>query len=200
MTLISIIRQLGVHVTETKEVIGYILSANRREWKFIANEYATIHDLCTELQSQTNIPVVSYTNMRIINIKQEILLQHKELLKIIIEIIVVQPRLITQAEKVMENKTELITHSVKNDEEMAGLITHSVKSNEEKKGEVQLFRIGRKKRTCKLCRTGIGEYKRKKDPLISTYENILCEMCYKGFHWDMKGERKYDYFKYEKKE
>ncbi|KAI5133936.1 hypothetical protein NEAUS04_1516 [Nematocida ausubeli] len=186
MTLISIIRQLGVHVTETKEVIGYILSANRREWKFIANEYATIHDLCTELQSQTNTPVVSYTNMRIINIKQEILLQHKELLKIIIEIIVVQPRLITQAEKVMEDKTEHITHSVK--------------SNEEKKGEVQLFRIGRKKRTCKLCRTGIGEYKRKKDPLISTYENILCEMCYKGFHWDIKGERKYDYFKYEKKE
>lgn len=66
--------------------------------------------------------------------------------------------------------------------------------------KITLLPIGIKKRTCQLCRIGISKYKRKMDVLICTKEKGLCEQCYREFHWDKKGERKYEEFSYEMKE
>ncbi|KAI5189844.1 hypothetical protein NEMIN01_0707 [Nematocida minor] len=169
--------QLGVSAKDCREeILGYLVGIKgRKEWKFLAQPSATVEDLCEDLKLQTKSTTIEVSKdvckKRIIDVKEEVDIIIENKQMLYLEIESIQMQPL--AKKMEEKETALA---------------------------VALQRIGTKKRTCQLCKTGIAAYKRKKDILICTKEKILCTQCYKDFHWNKKGEKKYEDFTYDIKE
>lgn len=167
--------EIGVSVKKSEEeVLGYLVGIKgRKEWKFIADASATVRDLCLELESQ--IKPLSIKISEAHNRKK--IIDTKEEIDIVVE------------------DTQILyleIYSIR--------ILPLIEEKEKREGLITLHKIGTKKRTCHLCKTGIAEYRKKIDVLICTKEKMLCAQCYKDFHWDKKGEKKYQDFSYEAKE
>lgn len=171
----STLFKLGVKTSQcNEEVFGHLVGVKgRKEWKFRARMEATIEDLCAELRSQTKALRIELSR----DIYKRNLIDLKEELCITVEDKII---LYVEIERVS----------------MQPLFEQSTTENR----IVELSKIGTKKRTCRLCKTGIAAYKRVRDALICTEENVLCVQCYKDFHWDKEGEKRYEDFLYEIKD